>query len=544
MAEASRFTQLMDRAIFKPWGDFATKHTALSRIVNPKTIGVAGLVGALTNYASNFFMLDADSALPTILVATAGLLAKGISNRIDNAMLHDKVQKSADAEEAITTLSRQNSNLLGQMERMQKQMIALRGSVMNITHLTVKQKVMDKGTNKETDPKPVEQDYILLEELGVGGFATVRRATNLTMDRTEVMKIAHSQYVGDANFRDRFFDEIDMLMRLEHPNVVKILGYGEMEVEPSRGIKKVVPFYTMEPISGSPLSSILKTMRLELSEKTVELMLRMARTVKYFHEKGIIHRDIKPSNIFITDSEELVKFIDFGIAKDTEEDRNRTRTGELAGGTQEYMPREQFLGQPLDFRADLYALGATFFEMLAGTPPYPAAYKATENRFEKPVEYLTRLLHKEWGDATFSRINLSQLIKDLPKQNQQYIFQSLFKNPQHEQMVLKVDNYQLEAILEEMVTKRFLAHEQRVFFLDGIRRIQYSRIPKIELHLMKGGATPHYKEMLQLLQDIFNKMLHGDKDYRYASDDELISDLEILRGMMRSYDATVAPSRQ
>ena len=111
-------------------------------------------------------------------------------------------------------------------------------------------------------------------------------------------------------------------------------------------------------------------------------------------------------------------------------------------------------------------------------------------------------------------------------------------------MGIKVDNYQLETMLEEMVTKRFLSHENRVVLIDGIRRMQYAKIPKIELHLMKRGATPHYGDMLEQLQDIFNKMLHADKDLRYASDDELIKDLEILRDIMRSFDATVAPSRQ
>ena len=543
MAEVNRLTQLLDRGIFKPWGEFAAKHTTLSRIVNPRIIGITGLIGGLMNYASNFFILDADTALATTLLATAGLLAKGISNRIDNAVLHDEVERNTGARNEARALAQQNSSLMGDLERTQKQMISLRAAVMNITRLTVFQKVKEKDSGKETI-KPVEQDYILLEQLGEGGYALVRRATNLTKDRTEVIKIAHSQYVGDATFRGRFFDEVKMLMRLDHPNIVKIFGSGEMEIEVSRGLKKMVPFYTMEPLSGSPLSSILKSIRMELSEKTVELMLHLARVMKFVHEQGIIHRDIKPNNIFMTDSKELLKVFDFGIAKDTEEDRARTRTGELAGGTQEYMPKEQFLGHPLDLRADMYALGATFFEMLTGNPPYPAAYNATEKRFENPVEYLGRLLRNEWGDSTFSKTKLTQLLNDLPQQNLQYIFQSIFKNPQQEQMGLKVDNYQLETMLEEMVTKRFLSHENRVVLIDGIRRMQYAKIPKIELHLMKRGATPHYGDMLEQLQDIFNKMLHADKDLRYASDDELIKDLEILRDIMRSFDATVAPSRQ
>ena len=545
MAEVSRFNQLMDRAIFKPWGDFAAKHATLRKITNPAItgLGVTGLIGGLMNYASNFFYMDTLS-ISMLCAAMAVLLAKyGVSKSIDNAVLRDTVEKNADAQNEAHALAQHNSALMGDLAKIENQMRTLRGVVKNITPLTVNRKVFDEE-KKEEVIKPFDEDFILLEQLGEGGFAIVRRVTNLNKDRTEVMKIAHSQFASDPTFRGRFSDEVRILMRLDHPNVVKILGSGEMEVVVSRNIKKVVPFYMMEPISGSPLSSILKTMRLELSEKTIELMLRMARTVKYFHEMGIIHRDIKPSNIFITDSEELVQFIDFGIAKDTEEERARTLAGEMAGGTQEYMPKEQYLGTPLDIRADLYALGATFFEMLTGTPPYPAAYLPTEKRFEKHLEYFARLSQKDWSDVTFSRINLSQLIKDLPKQNLQHIFQFLFKNPQQEQMLLKVANNQMEATLEDMVNKRFLSHEQRVYLLDGIRRIQYAKIPKIELHLMKGGATPHYKEMLQLLQDIFNKMLHGDKDYRYASDDELVSDLEALRGMMRNFDATVAPSRQ
>jgi len=554
MAEVNRLTQLLDRGIFKPWGEFAAKHTTLSRIVNPRIIGITGLIGGLMNYASNFFILDADTALATTLLATAGLLAKGISNRIDNAILRNEAQKHnailrneeqkhADAEHERNALVQQNSDLLGEKGKMEKQIMSLRGVVMNITHLKVRQKVKEKDTGKETI-KPVEQDYILLEQLGSGGYAIVRRVTNLTQDRTEVMKIAHGQYVDDPTFKGRFDDEVTILMRMEHPNIVKILGHGEMEVEVSRNIKKMVPFYTMEPLSGSTLSSILKTMRLELSEKTVELMLRMAQGVKYFHEKGILHRDIKPNNIYIIESKELVKIFDFGIAKDTEKNRDRTLAGDLCGGTQEYMPKEQFLAQPLDLRADLYALGATFFEMLTGTPPYPAAYIAKDGRFEGPIEYLGRLLRHEWADPAFSRANLTKAIKDLPKENLLYLFQTLFKNPHQEEMALKIENKNLEAALEEMVVNRTILHEHRVVLLDAMRRTMYSRIPKIELHLMKKGATPQYGEMLQQLQEIIGRMLHHDIELRYASDDELINGLEILRDMMRSYDATVAPSRQ
>jgi hypothetical protein len=157
----------------------------------------------------------------------------------------------------------------------------------------------------------------------------------------------------------RFRSEAQAIARLHHPNLVSIHEVGEHDG---------LPFYTMEFLSGGPLSRRLDNKPLPARE-AAQLLLLLARAVHYAHENGVVHRDLKPSNVLL-DADGTPKVADFGIAKRLGENNSLTLTGEVLG-TPGYMAPEQASGEgPVGPAADVYSLGAILFEALTGQPPF------------------------------------------------------------------------------------------------------------------------------------------------------------------------------
>jgi len=162
----------------------------------------------------------------------------------------------------------------------------------------------------------------------------------------------------------RFFREAEALARLSHPHIVKVIDHG---------IEQGVPYLVMEFLEGNTLRALLKTV--EPSPRTALTMVEhVTRALAEAHAQGIIHRDIKPSNLFV--SGELsgarplrIRLIDFGIAKDLEDKSELTGHNTILG-TPWYMAPEQTLGDPVDGRTDIYALGCLLYRLLMGRTPF------------------------------------------------------------------------------------------------------------------------------------------------------------------------------
>jgi serine/threonine protein kinase len=206
--------------------------------------------------------------------------------------------------------------------------------------------------------------YHILEQLGEGGMATVYKALDTRLERYVAIKVIRTDMFGrtllERMFK-RFEREAKSLAKLSHPNIVKVLDYGEHEG---------APFIAMEFIPGGTLKDKLKGIQLPWLP-CIRLLLPVAQALAYAHEAGIIHRDVKPSNILVTKSGEPM-LSDFGIAKILEDETSTELTATGAGiGTPEYMAPEQGLGQA-DGRADVYALGIVLYQMLTGHIPFRA----------------------------------------------------------------------------------------------------------------------------------------------------------------------------
>jgi serine/threonine-protein kinase len=191
---------------------------------------------------------------------------------------------------------------------------------------------------------------------------------HVKMNRQCAIKVMNPALVNDHESATRFAREASSAARIIHPNVAAVFDFGESE-----GLVYLV----MEFVDGEPLSRILAREAPLSVERSVDITRQIADGLGAAHELGIIHRDLKPDNILIARTrvgKEVAKVVDFGIAKAMQETVGEalTRTG-LVIGTPEFMSPEQLLGDPIDARSDLYALGCIMHLMLTAVPPFEAA---------------------------------------------------------------------------------------------------------------------------------------------------------------------------
>src|SRR5690349_4491587 len=205
--------------------------------------------------------------------------------------------------------------------------------------------------------------YRIDRELGAGGMATVYLAHDLRHDRDVAIKVLHPD-LGAALGDDRFLAEIRMTAKLQHPHILPLLDSGTAD-----GLL----YYAMPLASGETLRGRLERERQLPIDDAVRIAREVADALGHAHALGIIHRDIKPENILLQGGHALVA--DFGIALAVQQagGQRMTQTG-LSLGTPQYMAPEQAMGEKtVDHRADIYALGAVTYEMLAGEPPFTGA---------------------------------------------------------------------------------------------------------------------------------------------------------------------------
>jgi TolB-like protein/predicted Zn-dependent protease len=203
-------------------------------------------------------------------------------------------------------------------------------------------------------------DYELLEEVGRGGQGVVFRARQKSLNRIVALKvISLGQWASKAHLR-RFRLEAEAAARLEHPGIVPIHEVGERDGS---------CYFSMKFVEGGQLDEVARRESMPI-RRAVELIAKIARTVHYAHEHGILHRDIKPGNILL-DKKGEPHLTDFGLARLVESDSTVTRTLEVLG-TPSYMAPEQAVGnnEAISGVTDVYGLGAVLYQLLTGQPPF------------------------------------------------------------------------------------------------------------------------------------------------------------------------------
>ncbi len=203
-------------------------------------------------------------------------------------------------------------------------------------------------------------DYELLEEIGRGGQGVVYRARQKSLNRTVALKvIGLGHWATDAHLK-RFRREAEAAASLEHPCIVPIHEVGERDGS---------CYFSMKFIEGGQLDEVVRHTPVSI-RGAAELIAKVARTVHYAHEHGILHRDIKPGNILL-DANGEPHLTDFGLARLVETESTVTRTKEVLG-TPSYMAPEQAVGETkkLTSATDVYGLGAVLYQLLTGQPPF------------------------------------------------------------------------------------------------------------------------------------------------------------------------------
>ncbi len=218
--------------------------------------------------------------------------------------------------------------------------------------------------------------YRVLGLLGEGGAGVVYRCEQPRPRRTVAVKLLRR---ATPRMRRRFDLEMEVLGRLEHPGIARVLEGGMDEGD---------PYIAMELVHGEPIDAYARVRELDPAAR-LELVEQVAAAVGHAHRRGVVHRDLKPANVLVS-SDGRVKVLDFGVARvlDASDARATTLAGMMLG-TPAYMSPEQVAGDPgrVDTRADVYALGVLAFELLAGRLPYGLPADAPPSRILAAVSH-------------------------------------------------------------------------------------------------------------------------------------------------------------
>lgn len=244
--------------------------------------------------------------------------------------------------------------------------------------------------------------YQLLEQIGVGGMATVYKALQPRLERQVAVKLMHQAFLQDPNFRARFEREARIVARLEHPNIVPVYDYDDINGQ---------PYLVMKLITGRTLKDLLRDGPLSL-DRILQIMPAIADALTYAHRQGVLHRDIKPSNILLDEAGQPY-LTDFGLARITQLGES-TMSADMMLGTPHYISPEQAQGlDGLDSRTDVYSFGVILYELVTGRVPFAG-------------ETTYAIVHKHIYAAPPLP---SQLNPEIPSEVEAVLLKALEKNP-------------------------------------------------------------------------------------------------------------------
>lgn len=207
--------------------------------------------------------------------------------------------------------------------------------------------------------------YRVLRLLGSGGMGEVYLVQHPRLPRQEALKVLRADVSTDESFRDRFIREADLASGLRHPHIVGIHDRGEYDGQ---------LWIAMDYIEGTDLSQLLESRYPQGMPvgHVLAIVAAVAGALDYAHKKGLLHRDVKPANVIVADldGDPNIFLADFGIARPVDDTSGITTTN-MTVGTVAYAAPEQLMGEPMDGRADQYALAATAYHLLTGTQLFP-----------------------------------------------------------------------------------------------------------------------------------------------------------------------------
>jgi serine/threonine protein kinase len=259
----------------------------------------------------------------------------------------------------------------------------------------------------------VDETYEIDAKLGAGAMGEVYAAKHTKLGKRVAIKVISPKLSEDAGAVERFAQEARTLAAIHHPNIVDVLGFGELADGRA--------YFVMEHLAGDLLRDRLDRGRPPLDE-ALDIIDQVARALEAAHAHGAVHRDVKPENIFIeriaTEPRGIIRLLDFGLAKlvaDVDRRTERTQSG-VAIGTPMYFSPEQARGHDVDHRTDIYALGCVAYELVLGRVPFIDA-KTVPSLFAAHLHEAPPMPRTIWTE--------------IPPQLDLVLFAMLAKNPAH-----------------------------------------------------------------------------------------------------------------
>ncbi|MBI5726014.1 MAG: serine/threonine protein kinase [Planctomycetes bacterium] len=259
--------------------------------------------------------------------------------------------------------------------------------------------------------------YQVLSKIGAGAQATVYKAKQLSLNRIVAVKVLSKRLSSDGEFVARFFREAQAVAKLNHPNIIQAIDYGEIGGR---------HYFVTEFVDGYTVQDEITKGKVYSEVDAMSIILQIAKALDHAHGIGLIHRDVKPSNIMVT-QDGKAKLADMGLAVATVDLKNAIETSKMYG-TPYYISPEQILGKAdIDFRADIYSLGATLFHMVTGRRPFTGknVIEVLEKHLKAPLESpdmvnldllppICRVIEKMMQKEPAKRqANTAQLVHDL-----------------------------------------------------------------------------------------------------------------------------------
>jgi serine/threonine-protein kinase len=209
--------------------------------------------------------------------------------------------------------------------------------------------------------------YQILGKLGAGAMATVFKARQLSLDRIVAVKVLPKKLSENPEFVERFKKEGIAAARLSHSNIVQAIDAG---------VAGEYLYFVMEYIEGRTVYDDLANGKIYSEKDALDIVIQVARALEHAAERGLVHRDVKPKNIMLT-KQGVAKLADMGLARETEDREAAAAEAGRAYGTPYYISPEQIRGEEyIDFKADIYSLGATLYHMVTGKVPFEGSTPA------------------------------------------------------------------------------------------------------------------------------------------------------------------------
>jgi len=203
--------------------------------------------------------------------------------------------------------------------------------------------------------------YKIIGKVGAGAMAVVYKAKQISLNRTVAIKVLPRRFSENPEYVQRFYKEGQAAGKLNHPNIVQAIDVGE-----AGGYH----FFVMEYVEGKTIADDISAGHLFNEQEAIDIIIQVCHALKHAHSHGLVHRDVKPKNIMIN-AQGVVKLADMGLARETTDIEAAQSEEGKAYGTPYYIAPEQIRGKiDIDGRADIYGLGATFYNMVTGRVPF------------------------------------------------------------------------------------------------------------------------------------------------------------------------------